>query len=384
MIETVAENIDQDRGNDWRRDQAVTACCLAAAALGDPALAGEVKGRRLMSCLGVLAATHVVGEAPSMARFRAGLREPLRNLLPEDVHTTGLADLVLLDAEGHLTDEAEDLCREFRIPSAALDEHWPWDRVTVEQKERQVHELLRRLPAAEYTRLRAYLIEWPVGDLRTLRRDWATMLPQFYEPVIDWPGRQVNGFFFACPECGWPMRALDTGRLTEIRCEAHSRHGVTYSCVTDSRGDTPPHLHRVGRKAKAVEGRPATKEALAVSRVVWRYVTLPGLMEIELRDHAVKLGADVEMWPHQDRYDLRIALNGQVWRLDAKAWASPMALGEALSGTTPAAPRLIVVVPDHQRSSLTLLRTMLKDSGYQVDTIRGVKKQLNVAATVTA
>ncbi|GLW90626.1 hypothetical protein [Actinokineospora globicatena] len=383
-MELVAENADRDKRVNWRRDQAVTACCQAAAALGDPDLPGEVKGRRLMSCLGVLAATHAIGAAPSMARFRAGLRGPLGSLLPDDVRTAELADLRLLDGDGHLTDEAEDLSREFRIPSAALEEHWPWDRVSVEQRERQAHELLRRVSAADYVRYRAYLIEHPVGDLHTLRHDWKTMVSDFYEPVVDWPRRQVNGFFFACPECGWPMRVLDTGDTAEVRCEAHSRHGVIYSCEPAARGDRPPVLRPVGKKAKAVQGQPATRQVLAVSRVVWRYVTLPGLMEIELRDHAVKVNADVRMWPHQDRYDLRIALNGHVWRVDAKAWASPMALGEALRGTTPAAPDLTIVVPDHQRPSLTLLRTMLKDSGYQVDTVRGIKKKLTAAAAVTA
>lgn len=68
-----------------RRDQAITACCLAAAALGDPDLAPRRQGRALMSCLGVLASIYPVGQAPTMAQFRSGLSRPLRQLLPNGV-----------------------------------------------------------------------------------------------------------------------------------------------------------------------------------------------------------------------------------------------------------------------------------------------------------
>ncbi|WP_425302117.1 hypothetical protein, partial [Nocardia cyriacigeorgica] len=49
-----------------------------------------------------------------------------------------------------------------------------------------------------------------------------------------------------------------------------------------------------------------------------------------MRDYARAAGAKVDMWPHKDRYDLRIRLNGKEWRVDAKAWSSPVAIVEAL------------------------------------------------------
>ncbi|GAA2821415.1 restriction endonuclease-related protein [Crossiella cryophila] len=367
-----------------RRDQAITACCLAAAVLGDPDLRGDRQGRVLMSCLGVLAATHPVGRAPSMSHFRSGLRGPLGDLLPADVDTHGIAELRLLDVRGQFADEAEDLCREFLVPSAALEEHWPWDRVAAEQEERRIYEVLRRLPEEEYTRLRAHLVEQPVGDLRTLRRVWDALLPQFYEPVAEWPWRQVHGWFFECPACGWPMRVIGGGRIVDVRCEAHARHGVSYTCEVNARSDGAPVLRPAGKRAEPVAAKPATKESLAVSRVVWRYVTLPGLLECALRDHALKLGADVVMWPHRDRYDLAITLGRQVWRVDAKAWASPVALGEALRGTPPVAPGLVIVVPNHQRPSLDLLRHVVGDSGYRVMTAKEFTSELAEAAAVTA
>lgn len=370
--------------DDRRRDQAITACCLAAAVLGDPTVSGDRQSRALMSCLGVLTATHPLGQAPSMARFRAGLRGPLGDLLPHDVDSSGIAELVLLDDKGRFTDEAEDLCREFLVPSAALEEHWPWDRVATEQEERRIYEVLRRLPEVEYARLRARLVDQPVGDLQTLRRTWGSLLSQFYEPVAEWSRRQVRGWFFECPDCGWPMRVLGSGSIADVRCEAHARHGVTYTCRVNARADRAPTLRPVGKRAVPVTAKPATVESRAVSRVVWRYVTLPGLLECQLRDHAVGLGADVTMWPHLDRYDIKITLGAHVWRVDAKAWASPVALGEALRDTRPAAPGLVIVIPDHQRPSLELLRHVIGGSGYRVVTARDLMTELTKAAAVTA
>ncbi|WP_211222523.1 hypothetical protein [Actinokineospora enzanensis] len=367
-----------------RRDQAVTACCLAAAVAGAPDLAEDKRADALMSCLGVLTAAHRIDTAPTMSRFRAGLRGPLRDLLPRDIDITGIGDLVLLDDRGRFTDEAEDLCAEFLVPSAALEEHWPWHQVAAEQEERRVYEVLRRLPEAEYARLRAHLVDEPVGDLRSLRRVCDGSLSQFYEPIAQWPWRQVRGWYFPCPDCRWPMRVVDGDTIVEVRCEAHARHGITYTCRTDGPAGVAPELRPVGRRAPEVAGQPATRESLAVRRVVWRYVTLPGLLECRVRDHALRLGAEVVMWPHRDRYDLAVTLGEQVWRVDAKAWASPVALGEALRGTRPAAPGLLIVVPDHQRPSLELLRHLVGGSGYRVLTAKDLKTELTRAAAVAA
>jgi hypothetical protein len=50
---------------------------------------------------------------------------------------------------------------------------------------------------------------------------------------------------------------------------------------------------------------------MAVSRPVWRFVTLPGALECELRDHAAGLGAEVSMWPDLDSYDVHIQARDQ-------------------------------------------------------------------------
>lgn len=320
-----------------------------------------------------------------MAVFREGLKGHLEDLLPEDLDLSGIGKLKLLDQDGSFSDEAEDLCGEFLVPTAALEEHWPWPRVAAEQEERRLFEMLRRLPQGEYTRLRTELVERPAGDLRTLRRTWDSLLPQFYEPVARLPGRQLRGWFFLCPSCRWPMRVLGTGSVVDVRCEAHFRHGVSYSCRTNTPAGEAPRLMPTGEAATPVDAQPATSESFAVSRIAWRYMTLPGLLECELRNHATGLRADkVVMWPDRDLYDLAIKLAGKEWFVDAKMWASPRALGEALRARPPAVPDLVIVIPDHQRKDLHLLRQLVEGCGYRIVTARELKKELADAAGRTA
>jgi hypothetical protein len=358
----------------------VTACCLAASVVGDPAVPPARQARVLMSCLGVLSAVHPVGKAPTMTGFRKGLKGSLGKLLPDDLDVTGIEELKLLDADSQLSDEAEDLCAEFLVPTAALEEHWPWQWVAAEQEERRLFEMLRRLPDREYTRLREEIVEHPIGDLRTLRRTWDSMLPQFYEPITKWPGRQVRGWFFSCPLCQWPMRVLGTGSVVTVRCEAHFRHGVSYTCRPHARADKPPLLRPTGNRATPVNAQPATTELFAASRVAWRYMTLPGLLECELRDYARNLQAEVVMWPHRDCYDLAITLGEEEWLVDAKTWASPRALGEALRSRPPAVPKLVIVIPDHQKKDLDLVRQLVDGCGYRVVTAWQLKEELVKAA----
>ena len=355
--------------------------------MGDPVADPTVRGQALLRCLGVLGSVFPVGMAPTMAQFRAGLRGPLGKLLPADVDLAGVEDLALLDTRGDFSDEARDLCAEHLVPEAAVDGHWPWAKVATEQEERRVYEVLRRLSAVDYARARELLVDLPSGDVRELRRAWDRMWGRLdlYEPITAWSWCLVRGWWFACPVCRWPMRATESGAVVSVRCEVHVRDGLSYTCRVDTvSSKRPPLLQPSGPRATPVEGSPATPESRAVSRVVWRYVTVPGTLECDLRDHARTNGADVVMWPEKDRYDLAIALGSTVWRVDAKAWASPIALGEALQGTRPAEPGLIIVIPDYQRSSRDMLATMVALDGYRVMTADDLKKDITRAAVTAA
>ncbi|MEU6025326.1 hypothetical protein [Micromonospora sp. NPDC047134] len=317
-----------------------------------------------------------------MAQFRRGLRGRLGELLPSEVRVDGLGDVVLLDEQGLLTDEARDLAVEHLVPSAAFEEHWPWARVATEQEERRIYEVLRRLPQDEYARARELLVESPAGDLRKLRRTWDKLWGRIepYEPIVEWSWCQLRGFWFPCPTCAWPMRVTVRGAIADIRCEAHARSGVSYTCSVDGSSDRAPVLHPAGHAAERVRGVHATTECRAVSRAVWRYVTLPGKLECELRDHARDAGAEVTMWPHKDRYDLKIKLRNKAWKVDAKAWVSPLALADALRDKEPPEPGLIIVIPDHQRSSAPMVAEAIRPAGYRLMTMNDIKVEIDKVA----
>lgn len=337
----------------------------------------------MIAALGVLQATYRDRRSMlSMEEFRRGLHGPLGALLPEDIRAGTLAGLTLLD-DDQLNADAMDVGIEHLVPQQALAEHWPWARVLSEQNERKTYETLRRLSADDYVLARRLLVTSASGEVGALRRAWDRLSSyDYYEPIEEQSWRQIRGFWFACPRCAWPMRVSRKGTLFDVRCEAHARDGYFYTAdgELDTRG--VPHLEATGRRDPPTP-MPATSDHLALKRAVWRYVTLPGLMELDLEVKARELGAVVEMWPHKDRYDLRIELAGQLWKIDAKVWASVAKLSDALSEEAPAEPGLLIVIPDHQRAEREFLDTRIKSLGYRTLTFSGLLKELRNARRAT-
>lgn len=363
----------------YSRDWPVVACCLAAAAVSDPAVDDRRKAVILMDCLGVLAAVSSNGQAPTLGQFRSGLFGPMSDLLPGSADVGSVGDIVLLDAAGGLAPEVEDILQEHYVDCAALDQHWTHRRVRAEQKERHLYQGLRALGAKGYSRARGLLTDHPSGELRVLRRLWDELWPQYgdYEPVAGWTWAQLDGWWYPCPKCHWPMRVSKAGAVARVECEAHAARGVRYSArIGGGTASAAPSLQPAGRDAPEVTGLPATSEHMAVARPVWRYVTLPGVLECEIRDYALSLGADVEMWPDLDKYDVRVRVGEREWRIDAKAWASPARLVDALGGERPEGV-LYIVLPDHQGSVCQALHDALKPQGFRVRTAAQVKVEMS-------
>ena len=165
-----------------------------------------------------------------------------------------------------LSPEAEDVCREHFIGCAALDQHWSQARVRAEQEEQRLYLALRDLGAEGYTRARELLTDNPAGDLRTLRRKWDELWPQFgdYTPISGWRWAQLNGWWFACPSCYWPMRVIEGDHLATVRCDAHDLRGIRYTAQADNAESKPPVLQPAGRDAPPVGGQPLLP-------IIWPY-----------------------------------------------------------------------------------------------------------------
>lgn len=329
------------------------------------------RAARLMDCLGLLRSAHPPPRAASlnMRTLRHGLREGIGALLPAGEEDYGeFTDTVLIDGQGLLCAAVEDLGREHLVPCQVLGEYWPWARLKAEQEERQLFEEIRRLPPADYERVRTLLATHPAGDLDELLTAWGALWGRFpvFEPVAAWPWCNTAGWCFPCPRCHWPMRAqppVDT--VVSVSCDMHAAEGVQYAC-RPAKGGGRPQLEGVGSASPPVDGFPAAGDHLAVSRTVWRYLTLPSQMELQLRDALPQVtGLTIEMYPDDDRYDLRVSaddpLVAKEWRIDAKAWRSPAALAEALVDRPllPGPVPVTIVVPHRQKAELPMLHERL-------------------------
>lgn len=367
-----------------RREQALTACCMAASAEADRQLLPARRAAMLMDCLAVLRGAHPAADAArlGMGEFRRGLRGPLAPLLPvPGAASDGFDALCLLDEDGLVRDALEDLCREHLVPQVALTRHWPWARVRAEQEEQRLHDVLRRLEPAEYRRARALLASCPAGPVGVLRRTWDTLWMRFdfFEAITDWPWCHLDGWWYPCPMCQWPMRVVRRGGEVEVRCEAHRARGVYYRVSSEPAGaGMAPLLVGAGKRSEVVPGLPASSEHLALSRPVWRYGTLPTLLEIELRDALDGLAfVHLEMWPgdpHPDEYDVKITISvpgrrPKILRVDAKAWESVGALACALLEKEPKPYPVTIVLPDHQGHDVEYLKARLAGRKVTVTTL---------------
>ncbi|MFI5542693.1 hypothetical protein ACIA6E_02845 [Streptomyces sp. NPDC051815] len=315
-----------------------------------------------------------------MKEFRQGLRGTLGPLLPPAPGRSDRFDsMKLFDVGGLVRAAVQDLCSEHLVPQTALDQYWPWARVRAEQEEQRLFDLMRRLTPQDYRRARFLLGRHAAGPVRELSRQWDRLWMRFdfFESVADWPWCQVDGWWYPCPICRWPMRAVRSGALFDVRCEAHAPRGVHYRYRL-GKGSGPGELTGTGKAAVPVTPLPASSDHLAVSRPVWRYGTLPVLLELHLHDKLAGLPfVDVEMWPGEqrpDEYDLHITVTvpgrrTRHWRVDAKAWESVVALGKALHDRPGLRRGLTIVLPDHQDSERHFLGDQVAHRGVKVTTV---------------
>jgi hypothetical protein len=367
---------------------ALDACVVAALALSSSE--GEAQGqmRLLMECHGrYVRSFGVVEQAPSYEVFTRRLRgSRVADLLPGRPQGSVLGKLWLLDDDGmpslalhRLAVEASE--HGHQAPGIGADiRHLHsllravgmlpvssgLSRISGETVQHAVFRALRGAGFEAYTRGREAMVRMPVLTRRALSRNTALVELGAYTGIS--PTRQFGGLWAACPMCRWTMRATyRPNGVVDVECEdeRHSLLGSRYRAepaAVEGWRLAPCGELRTVPELLPVEGYVALPYAL------WLWVTLPGLLEVELRDRLVALGAEVRLWPFGDAYDLHVARPGRsrAWRVDVKTWADPYGLAQKLREDPEGPGELCFVVPEHLRGYLPLLRRVVRGSGARV------------------
>ncbi|WP_242906939.1 restriction endonuclease-related protein [Actinomadura terrae] len=311
---------------------------------------------------GVIMRTCGPGRGPATpVELVAALRRPLGTWLPgcgDDVR-----GLVVLDADDELTDATFEIGCDYTAevlsgqddPGARWLPDWRVHRG--EQIEKAAFRTLLVGTDEEYTRGRRFITEHPAGALTELMlaRD-ALDLPALvsYSEIPE--ERQWRGLWWPCPVCRWPMRV----RGPLVRCD-FPRHEAVYGAPD---GGTAPRLSPVGAARRAPRSRPADG-AVCVDESVWRYIVVPGVVEVRLHDRLAALpGVETTLYPRKDLHDIQVVGTGEgdgwEFTLDVKDYASASALARRLEERPIASGHL--VLPRYRRDQVGELRRLLPET----------------------
>lgn len=184
-----------------------------------------------------------------------------------------------------------------------------------------------------YTAFRMLLVRQPTISAIDLQRAkmnphlriLASELGEAYIPAP--PSAMIDGQFQLCGYCGNLLLRIDSN---SFQCENERCRLKEYSVRTTLVAETG---------------------VLWLTGGLRRYVSQPGLAEIELQDELQEMGVKVEMWVNFDAYDLRITLGNEVWAVDVKDWANPFLLASQAGPIrrTPSWNRAFYVFPDERQ-----------------------------------
>ncbi|GAA3121489.1 hypothetical protein [Streptosporangium carneum] len=295
------------------------------------------------------------------------LRRPLGTWLP--TADEALAELVVLDEDDQLTDDTFgvgcDYTAEVLAGQKDPGERWlpSWRTHRAEQVE---HDVFKRLVAGtddDYTAGRRFLVENPAGHAKTIVKRRVNLgLPPLAE-FKDIPNdRQWRGQWWPCPVCSWPMSVASS----LVRCRFTPHRAVYTLLEGDGRNLRlqPAQGSRQTVKARTVEG------AACVEESVWRYIVVPGVVEVRLRDRIAALpDVDAVLYPGQDTYDIGVRRPGAkewAFTLDVKDYSSARALAGKLAVRRITARHL--VIPDYRGDQLGELRQRLPDLDISTET----------------
>jgi REase associating with pPIWI_RE len=382
-------------GETQLRHRVLTAAAMAAQALTDTEQPPEGRLQTLMEAHGRILAVRGPSSPMTFSRFRELLAGDLARLLPDGFPAEEMDGVRLITPDGLYDDDLYDLEQEQRLVLRTLAKavrrgrRADSDGIEAEMdQERAYAALKKRQDQAAYVDGRKALIQTsagPDGKLRKLKLP--SSVADFYRPISH--AATYDRWWFACPVCGWPMRitmSRSRGSKTgSARCfhRPHTAQGAAYHFKIPSGGKppalvpaaSPPPLPPGNASVLFTDVRGRVPEPIpvdghkALTRGVWRWTTVPGLVEVALYQALADRGLKPVLWPDLDTYDLHVEAGTEVFQIDLKDYSNPMLLArkvQADEGDAGGAQWL--VVPDYRASSVPLLTAVCREFGLKVTT----------------
>lgn len=310
------------------------------------------------------------------------LRRPLGGLLSFATSADpAVAEAVLLDSGGEVTDAVYDVGCEYAQQLDAALETAPWLPSWARMRAAQVRaavfaSMVEAGDQEAYVKARRFLIEMPAGKREDIADQLAETGTRCAATYQDIPADQQHAardrrWWWPCPVCRWPMHVTSE----TVRCR-YRPHRAAYQIDGAQRpGTVAPRLLRVREDGPAPpRGRPADGAA-CLDASVWRHVVVPGATEIRLASEWDKNGVMVMLWPKLDTYDLDVRTKTEHLCYDVKEYQSARRLVDDLRAKPPAATVLLPATHEHQ---LEIIRSALP--GIPVTTERQARRRVRQAA----
>ena len=389
------------------RHRVLTAAAMAAQALTDAEQPPEARILTLMDAHGRILAARGPSSPLTFSRFRELLAGDLALLLPDGVPAEEMSGVRLITPDGLYDDDLYDLEQEQRLVLRTLAKAVRHGRAASGDgleaemdQERAYAGLKKRQDQAAYVAGRTALITTPAGTDAELRKlKLPSSVIDFYRPIAH--ASTYDRWWWACPVCSWPMRVAvsksRTARTGTVRCyhQPHTAQGAAYhfKIPADGRPPTlvpaasPPPLAPGNASVLFPDVRGHVPEPVlaeghkALTRGVWRWTTVPGLIEVSLHEALTARGLQPRLWPDLDAYDLHVEVGAgagrQVFQIDLKDYSNPMLVArkvQADEGDPGGAQWL--VVPDYRASSVPLLAAVCREFGLKVTTAGEIGAQV--------
>ncbi|MFJ6677436.1 hypothetical protein ACIQMJ_40590 [Actinosynnema sp. NPDC091369] len=346
---------------DEARQRVVAAALRAAYAWSVRRVHRNTAMREIARMTGVIMEAHGPGSGPvTPAELVERLHRPLGGLLAGVWgQSTELADVVLLDREGRLSEEAYDLVSEHVVPLNGSTATQPWLPTWVTMHSDQIRQLVFTTMVAttkqdEYVASRKFLVQHPAGGEQELvelrdRNGGVRLARGGYRNIPEeqiYRGSDGRRWWWPCPDCKWPMTVSSTGA---VRCR-YRPHSAVFDLLTGTR----PELRRRdgGPRVPRPVGQSADG-AKCVDDGVWRFVVVPGASELRVAAAAERAGAKVQLWPLLDRFDLLVEAGDEKFAVDLKECLSLGSLIDRLRTRPPSARVLLPKSCEWQLEPLT-------------------------------